>query len=303
MSYALIFSGQGTQHADMFPWLDHEGAAQAVLAVVSRHAGHWREVLRRDGCRLTNAVAQPMIVGTALAAWAVLRPLLAAGPAIVAGYSVGEIAACSAAAMLSAQEAVALAARRARLMDSAIAGCDTGMLAVSGMSERDVLAACGELETAIRIDDETNVFGGPRAALSKLESALGDRAKLKRICVALASHTSWMKKATATFADELARLPFVPPDCPMALNATGESARDAGTIVPLLAAQLSRPVEWGACMAAIAERQPACLLEIGGGQALARTWSARFPHIPARSLDEFQTPGGAATWIARHQLT
>jgi [acyl-carrier-protein] S-malonyltransferase len=303
MSYALIFSGQGTQHAHMLPWLEQQEPAQAVLAAVARHTGgDWRGVLSDEECRLTNALAQPLIVGTALAAWAALRSLLSTSPAIVAGYSVGEIAACSAAGMLSAQEAVTLAARRARLMDSAVAGNETGMVAVSGIAERDVLATCTELETAIRIDDETNVFGGARAALAKAQAALGDRAQLKRICVALASHTSWMRDATAAFQGALKEVRFEPPDCPIVLNATGETAKDVGAIVPSLALQLSRPVEWSACMAAIAERRPACVLEIGGGQALARMWTARYPQIPARSLDEFRTSGGAATWIARQNL-
>lgn len=303
MSYALIFSGQGNQHAHMLPWLEQQEPAQAVLAAVARHTSDdWRGVLSDEECRLTNALAQPLIVGTALAAWAALRPLLSTPPAIVAGYSVGEIAACSAAGMLSAEEAVTLAARRARLMDSAVAGNETGMVAVSGIAESDVLAACVGLETAIRIDDETNVFGGARTALAKAHAALGDRAQLKRICVALASHTSWMRDATAAFQGALKQVPFEPPDCPIALNATGETAKDVGAIVPSLASQLSRPVEWSACMVAIAERQPACVLEIGGGQALARMWTARYPQIPARSLDEFRTCGGAATWIARQNL-
>jgi [acyl-carrier-protein] S-malonyltransferase len=304
MSYALIFSGQGTQHAHMLPWLEQQQPAQAVLAAMARHTGgDWRALLSDEACRLTNALAQPLIVGAALAAWAALRPLLSTPPAVVAGYSVGEIAACSAAGMFAADDAVTLAARRARLMDSAVAGKETGMVAVSGIAEREVLAACPGLETAIRIDDETNVFGGARAALAQAQGALGDRAQFKRICVALSSHTSWMRDATTRFAGALKEVSFQPADCPIALNATGETAREIATIVPALAAQLSRPVEWRACMVAIAERQPDCVLEIGGGQALARMWTARYPQIPARSLDEFRTPDGAARWIARQTPT
>jgi len=304
MSYALIFSGQGTQHANMLPWLEKQEPARAVLAAAARHTGgNWRGLLADESCGLTNALAQPLIVGTALAAWAALRPLLRAPPAIVAGYSIGEIAACSAAGMLAAEEAVTLSATRARVMDGAVAGKDTGMVAVSGIAEEEVLASCAGLETAIRIDRVTNVFGANRAALANAKVALGDRAQVKDICVVLASHTSWMRDATAAFLGALNEMRFAPPACPIALNATGEAARDVGEIVPALASQLSRTVEWRSCMAAIAERQPACVLEIGGGQALARTWTARYAQIPARSLDEFRTCGGAATWIDRQNLT
>jgi len=294
MSYALIFSGQGTQHANMLPWLEKQEPARAVLAAAARHTGgNWRGLLADESCGLTNARCPQ----------SALRPLLRAPPAIVAGYSIGEIAACSAAGMLAAEEAVTLSATRARVMYCAVARKDTGMVAVSGIAEEEVLASCAGLETAIRIDRETNVFGANRAALANAKVALGDRAQVKDICVVLASHTSWMRDATAAFLGALNEMRFAPPACPIALNATGEAARDVGEIDPALASQLSRTVEWRSCMAAIAERQPACVLEIGGGQALARTWTARYAQIPARSLDEFRTCGGAATWIDRQNLT
>jgi [acyl-carrier-protein] S-malonyltransferase len=53
-------------------------------------------------------------------------------------------------------------------------------------------------------------------------------------------------------------------------------------------------------MEAIAERQVACVLEIGAGSALAKMWNERYPDIPARSLDEFQHPQGAVQWVERH---
>jgi hypothetical protein len=31
-------------------------------------------------------------------------------------------------------------------------------------------------------------------------------------------------------------------------------------------------------------------------------WSARYPDIPARSLDEFRSAEGAAAWISRQQV-
>jgi len=47
-------------------------------------------------------------------------------------------------------------------------------------------------------------------------------------------------------------------------------------------------------------RQVVCVLEIGAGSALAKMWNERHPDIPARSIDEFGHPQGAAAWIGRH---
>jgi len=66
-----------------------------------------------------------------------------------------------------------------------------------------------------------------------------------------------------------------------------------------LVAQVAQWVEWGACSSAVAERQPSCMLEIGGGHTPARMWSARQPQIPARSLEDFRSAAGAASWVTR----
>jgi [acyl-carrier-protein] S-malonyltransferase len=42
-----------------------------------------------------------------------------------------------------------------------------------------------------------------------------------------------------------------------------------------------------------------CVIEVGAGTTLAKMWSQRHPHIPARSLDEFRDVAGAARWIRR----
>jgi [acyl-carrier-protein] S-malonyltransferase len=52
-------------------------------------------------------------------------------------------------------------------------------------------------------------------------------------------------------------------------------------------------------MDALAERQPACLLEVGPGSTLARMWTSRHSGIPARSLDDFQSPAAVAAWVAK----
>jgi len=110
-----------------------------------------------------------------------------------------------------------------------------------------------------------------------------------------------MREAESAFLAELKRMPLRPLACPVALNATGGDTRSLDAVVSALASQLRSTVEWGACMTAIAERRPACVLEIGGGCKLARMWNARHGDIPARSLEEFRAPGGVSEWFARLQ--
>jgi [acyl-carrier-protein] S-malonyltransferase len=53
-------------------------------------------------------------------------------------------------------------------------------------------------------------------------------------------------------------------------------------------------------MDVIAERGVDCVLEIGPNSALASLWNRRYPTIPARSIEEFKNPEGAAMWVKSH---
>jgi [acyl-carrier-protein] S-malonyltransferase len=304
MSYALVFAGQASQHPEMLPWLDTDPRAAAILHATGERIGlDWRTALQDESRRSNNAFAQVLITGTALAAWAAIKDQLSQAPAVVAGYSVGELAAFACTGVFSADQAIALAQQRAALMDQAVRGQQTGMMAVTGLPEPSVLAACAglELECAIRIHVSQSVFAGTDDALSQAAPrllALG--AVCKRLDVRVASHSSWMVPAARAFAGNLATLPFAAPGCPIATNADGTLVRQAALLRQALSRQLASPVLWAACMEAINERQVAFVLEIGAGSALARMWNERFPDIPARSIDEFQHPQGTVAWIERH---
>ena len=303
MSYALVFPGQASQYPAMLPWLDADPAASEVLRAMSQSIGaDWRVALQDAARRSNNAFAQVLITGTSLAAWAAIQDQLPQAPAVAAGYSVGELAAFACAGVLSNEQAIALAQTRAALMDQAVLGVPTGMMAVTGLSEGRVLTVCAGLglECAIRIHPGQSVFAGTDEALTQAASrleALG--AVCKRLDVRVASHSSWMAPAAQAFAETLAELPFAAPRFPIATNVDGVICRNPTLLRQALSRQLASTVQWAVCMAAIAERQVDCVLEIGAGSALAKMWNERHPGIPARSLDEFQHPQGAVAWVER----
>lgn len=304
MSYALVFSGQASQHPTMLPWLEAEpGAAQALRAMSQRIGTDWRLALQGEERRSNNTFAQVLITGTALAAWAALQHQWPQAPAVVAGYSVGELAAFACAGVFSADQALTLAQQRAALMDQAVLGQQTGMMAVTGLSEDRVLAACEglALECAIRIHAMQSVFAGADDALSLATTRLlAQGAVCKRLEVRVASHSSWMAPAARAFAKALAELPFTAARCPIATNADGALVRQPTLLRQALSRQLDSTVRWAACMEAMAEQQVTCVLEVGAGSALAKMWNERYPGIPARSMDEFRHLQGALQWLARH---
>ncbi|SDP83299.1 [acyl-carrier-protein] S-malonyltransferase [Rhodoferax sp. OV413] len=299
MSYALLFPGQGSQHPDMLPWLDTHAAAQPALQHMAQAIGaDWRARLQDPDFLHANAIAQPLVTGTALAAWAVLQPLLKTAPAIVAGYSVGELPAFACAGVFDIAAALGLATLRAAAMDRAGAGAVTGLLSVSGLPADQVAPP---LECAIRLGPTHHIFGARRADLEAAEPLLtAAGAQCKWLEVRLASHSSWMTAASTEVAALLQNMPLAVPDCPVATNFSGNATRRVEVLRHDLAQQISHTVEWAACMEAVTERGVRCVLELGAGHALAKLWAQRFPEIPVRSLEDFRSPEAVTAWAQRH---
>ncbi|SDH66601.1 ACP S-malonyltransferase [Variovorax sp. OV700] len=299
MSFALLFSGQGTQHPAMLPWLADDALVRAMCARLG--IDDWRQALAKPEWAERNDNAQTLLTGLALAAWGQLAPLLAP-PAAVAGYSVGELAAFSAAGVVDPATAAALAPQRAEAMDRCAARAPGGLLAVSGVSEQKLeqLRVEAGLELAIRNGNASVILGGPIAALNDAESkaaALG--AQCTRLRVNVASHTPWMREAAESFSRTLAQVPFDAPRVVLFSNA-GDRIRDAKSARVALAAQIARTVRWDECMENVSARQVRCVLEVGPGQALARMWNQRYPTVPARACDDFRSAAAIAAWLNSH---
>ncbi len=299
MSFAVLFSGQGHQHAAMLPWLDDDDLVADMCARLG--VADWRAALADPGWAECNANAQPLLTGLALAAWQQLSGRVAA-PAAVAGYSVGELAAFSAAGVFEAPTALALAQQRAAAMDAAAAGQPGGLLAVSGLAAHalDELLQRTGLAIAIRNAVDSVILGGPRDALDQAQQiATHAGAQCTLLRVSVASHTPCMHTAAAQFANVLAAQTLRAPTLALFSNAT-DRVRSAAAAAQALSHQIERTVRWDECLENILALQVRCVLEIGPGQGLARMWNQRYPGIPARACDDFRSAAAIAAWINRH---
>src|SRR5919197_1144757 len=130
---AILCSGQGEQHARMFDLLADCAAAEPVFAAASDLLGKDpRRLARGAGPVLfEDRIGQILCCTQALAAWASLVTVRPAR-AVIAGYSVGELAAWGCAGAFDAKATLRLAARRAAVMDAA-APKDSGLAAIVGL--------------------------------------------------------------------------------------------------------------------------------------------------------------------------
>ncbi len=302
MSLALLFPGQGTQHPEMLRWLDDEPAAAEAIAMLDRRIGDdWRERLADAEWASGNEVAQCLLAGLGVAAWQCLAADLPP-PAVIAGYSVGELPAFCAAGVFDAQTALDLAGDRARAMQTSVQGLATGMIAAQGLAPAalDEIAARHGLALAIRLAADRRVFGGLADALAAAQSDLeAAGARCTRLAIHVASHTPWMAAAAATFAERLANVPFAAPRPMLVCNFSGTALRRPQELKQALAAQIAHTVPWDRCLDAVAERRPRCVLEMGPGSTLSRLWNEREPQVPARSIDDFRSANGVVRWVRR----
>jgi [acyl-carrier-protein] S-malonyltransferase len=301
MSIALLFPGQGTQHEAMLPWLESEvGATHALERLAEALGDDWRARLSDAAWAQANATAQALVTGSSLAAWAALAPGLPRMVA-VAGYSVGELAACVAAGMLDIDDAMTLAARRAAAMDACAVDGTAGLLGLSNIDAADVAAACARwgLEIAIRTGERRCIVGGPMSALAAAATWLAELgAKTTPLGVRVASHTRAMRAAVPALAQALALARWHAPRVAWVAGITGAVVRDTTEVQRVLAEQVATMVRWDACMDAVAERRPDVVLEVGPGTTLARLWRERHPAIPVRSCDEFRSAGHVLHWVS-----
>jgi [acyl-carrier-protein] S-malonyltransferase len=285
----------------MLPWLENVPASQAVLSAMGDAVGSdWRAGLESAQLRNSNAFAQPLITGTALAAWAALKVGLDEPPVAVAGYSVGELPAYACTGVFSVHAAIKLAVQRAALMDAAVAGLDTGLLSVSGLSVQRVLQTQSTLDCAVEIGALHAIYAGETSTLTSAAPVLlAMGAECKRLDIRVASHSHWMLAAAEGFAARLDAVPFSRPNAKLVLNATGTSTREVQTLRGALSAQIAATIHWAACMDVIAEQGVACVIEMGAGSTLAKMWYQRHPSVPVRSIDEFRDVAGALQWLRK----
>jgi [acyl-carrier-protein] S-malonyltransferase len=300
VSLALLFAGQGTQYAAMLPWLEACPEAASTLALVDAQLGaDWRARLADPEWAQNNAVAQPLLTGLSLAAWQALAPRLPV-PAVVAGYSLGELAAFCVAGVFSVADAMALAADRAAAMDRSAAGLNTGLMSVQGIDAQTIAAACARhgLSVAIQIAPDRVVLGGLSAALKAADQELSSSgARSTPLAVRVASHTPWMSAAAVEFEARLDSLNMWSPESILVCNHTGAAEREPARLKQVLARQIATPVLWSSCMDVIAERRVRCVLEVGAGHALTKLWRDRHPEIAARSVDDFRSAQAIARWV------
>ncbi len=211
-----------------------------------------------------TAVTQPLVVAAALLAYAEI-PADSLPPAtIVAGHSVGELAAAAVAGVISSDDAVRLAAIRGSEMAKACALEPTGMSAVLGGDEAAVLARLAELELvpANRNAAGQIVAAGRLDALAELAANPPEKARIRALPVAGAFHTAFMAPAQEAVTDAISQIVPNNPTRTLLSNFDGKPVTSGRDAINKLAAQVTRPVRWDLCTETVRQAEVSMVAEL-----------------------------------------
>ena len=300
--------GQGAQVPGFLaPWVELPGVA-GRLAAWSGLAGcdlvRCGTTAGADEIRDTS-VAQPLLVAAGLAAAEATfgeAGRMADCADAAAGHSVGELTAGAVAGVLSADDALRLVQVRGSAMAAAAAISPTGMTAVLGGDEAQVLAAIEEHGLT-----PANVNGsGQIVAAGTLEqlAAFADRppagARLRPLQVAGAFHTDHMAMATDALRAAAQNVTVSNPGMIVLSDADGAAVQSGQDWLERIINQVSAPVRWDACMRSMAGLGVTALIELPPAGTLAGLARRALPGVDVLALKTPDQIPAARALAAEH---
>lgn len=284
---AIVCPGQGAQSPGMLsPWLELATARQSLEAS-SDASGLDLIALGTTADADTirdTAIAQPLLVATALAAFATLDGV---APGVVAGHSVGEFSAAALAGVLSPADAVRLVRARGVAMAAAAAASEpTSMAAILGGEESEVAEALMRLDlTPANMNGGGQVVAaGTAAAITELVANPPARARVIALQVAGAFHTRFMAPAVPVLAEAAANVARHDPMVSILTNADGSEVATGDDVVAGLIAQIARPVRWDMCMDTLIAMGVSGIIELAPGGVLTGLAKRAMKGVPSVAL-------------------
>lgn len=245
-----------------------------------------------------TALAQPLLVASAIACAAELG----ISPGVVAGHSVGEIAAAQIAGILTAADAMRFVSVRGQGMASAAATTPTGMSAVVGGQPEDVLSAieaAGASPANVNGGGQT-VAAGSLDALSALSENPPERARVVPLQVAGAFHTEYMAPATDDLAATAADLSPSDPQVTILSNSDGAVVASGREYVDRLVKQVTNPVRWDLCQEALLSSGITGMIELVPGGTLTGIARRAMKGVETFAIKSAADLDGAREFAAAH---
>ena len=289
MSRAFIFPGQGSQFigmgkdlAESFP--DAKAVFQEVDDALEQKLSEMMFAGEESDLNMTENT-QPALMAVSMAVMAVLQKQggldLAKISSHVAGHSLGEYSALTAAGAFELSDTACLLKKRGLAMPKAVPVGVGSMAAILGMDLPDVQAITDKAQSeagAEVVCESANdnsvgqvvVSGHANAVQMAVDMATEQGAKRAVILpVSAPFHCALMKPAADAMAEALADTNIKAPVVPVVANVTAQAESDPDVIRKLLVDQVTGMVRWRESILWLGDNGVNEMVEIGAGKVLS----------------------------------
>ncbi len=267
-----VFPGQGAQFEGMATELyEHSEQSKELFEQANEILGFRISDIMASGS--AEDLKQTRVTQPAIFLHSVITSLLKKDvftPDFVAGHSLGEFSALTAAGALSFEEGLRLVSRRAQAMQKACEVQESTMAAILGLEDDVVENICAEIDEVV-VPANYNCPGqlvisgsiqGINKAVEKCNEAGARRALI--LNVGGAFHSPLMEPAKEELAQAISESKIVTPSAPIFQNVDGMPQTDPSIIKDNLISQLTAPVKWTQTMKNMISEGVTSFVEVGG---------------------------------------
>jgi [acyl-carrier-protein] S-malonyltransferase len=282
MKLAMVFPGQGSQAVGML----RAYAGLPGVAEVRREAG---EALGADFLALLDegpaealgltVNTQPAMVTAGYAAFRAWRELGGAEPEMVAGHSLGEYTALTAASAIAFRDCLPLVRYRAQAMQEAVPEGQGAMAVILNLGDDAVRAACAEVAQQ-EVVEAVNfnapgqvVIAGHKAAVQRAMEACKAKGARRALPLPVSApfHCALMRPAAERLRGYLADVAVAVPRFPLVNNVDVKVETQPSAIKAALVRQAASPVRWVETVRKMRAEGVTHVAECGPGKVLAGT--------------------------------
>ena len=290
---AYVFPGQGSQFSGMGKDLyDDYKVAKTLFKSANEILGFDITKILFEGSDedlQQTSVTQPAIYIHSVIISKVLGEKFR--PDALAGHSLGEYSALTAAGTISFDSGLKLVSQRAEAMQKACDLEDGTMAAILGLEDEKVVQICDQIEGLVvaanfNCPGQLVISGSTDAIASACGIMKSSGAKRALVLpVGGAFHSPLMEPARIELANAIENTDFVSPICPVFQNVVANAVTDPLAIKKNLVDQLTAPVRWTQSVEKMVALGVNHFIEVGPGKVLQGLIKKINPHTKVSSAE------------------